>query len=560
MSYFIKETKKKNDLYYQIYESHYDKDRGYSVHASYRVLGYLADLKNQGMANPKEYFREEVNKLNLKEKEKKKGNRFATIRDSDLKKYVGYFPAKAMLAKLGVKGHVDILASNTGYRFDMYDMLSALIFARLVEPCSKKASFERVLPNLYTKYGFSYGQILDACEYFGSQYEKFVDMFTHAVKNEYGINASSVYFDCTNFYFEIDREDAFRRKGHSKEHRHDPIVGLGLLLDADMVPIDMTLYPGNQSEKPYIRRAIDKMKATAGGAQRTIQVADKGLNCARNIYAAQGHGDGYIFSKAIKNLGKDEKEWVFGGSDEDWKKSPSGEYYCKECVDTFPYDFDDGYGRKVEFTAKEKRVVTFSPKLRTKQKAEIDRLVEKARNNCLSQAKKGEYGESGRFVTFETKDGEKTKPVLDQKAIDKAYMCCGYNMLVTSETRLESVEIYRIYHNLWRIEETFRAMKTGLDSRPVYLQKEDSIKGHFLICYLAILLMRLIQFKDLNNEFSTNDILNFMRGFIVVEDVNGKEYTNIGRYSKLYDKYNEKYGTMLHLFKLKPREFTTLGL
>ena len=133
-------------------------------------------------------------------------------------------------------------------------------------------------------------------------------------------------------------------------------------------------------------------------------------------------------------------------------------------------------------------------------------------------------------------------------------------MLVTSETDMDSLEIYRVYHNLWRIEETFRAMKTDLETRPVFLQKESTIKGHFLICYLAILIVRLIQFKELNDEFCTNDVINFMRKFIVVRDPSGSDYLNIGEYNKLYDRYNEKYGIMLHLFKLKSRDLKTLGL
>lgn len=150
--------------------------------------------------------------------------------------------------------------------------------------------------------------------------------------------------------------------------------------------------------------------------------------------------------------------------------------------------------------------------------------------------------------------------MLDQDAVDEAYRYCGLNMLVSSETGLPAVDIHKVYRNLWRIEETFRAMKTGLEARPVFLQKEDAIKGHFLICYLSILVLRLIQFKELGDRFGTDEILDFMRNFIVVEDPAHKEYTNIGRYGRLYDTYSEKYGVMLHLFKLKRRDLETLGL
>ena len=561
MSYFIKETHRKGDLYYQIYEGHYDKSKGYSVQTSYKVLGYLSDLKTQGIDNPKEYFKEEVNRLNLLEKENKKAKRFETIKDTSLKRYVGYFPAKDVLEKLEVRKDLDLFNEVTGFHFSLYEMLCALIFSRLVCPCSKKATFESVMPNLYTEYCFSYDQILEACGYYGIQYEKIVDIFTHRVKEKYGLDTSRTYFDCTNFYFEIDREDDFRRKGPSKENRHDPIVGLGLLLDRNMIPINMTLYPGNESEKPYIRKAIDKMKTGLGVKGRTVQVADKGLNCAENIYETMGYEDGYIFSRSVKKLNAKEEAWVFK-EDDVWTKSPSGKYSYKDCEDTFEYSFKDDQGKEIKFSVREKRVVTFNPVLKAKQKREIDKLVAEARAKTLSKAKRSEFGDAAKFVKFVARNNEDVtaKPVINHAAVEEAYKYCGYNMLVTSETDMDSLEIYRVYHNLWRIEETFRAMKTDLETRPVFLQKESTIKGHFLICYLAILIVRLIQFKELNDEFCTNDVINFMRKFIVVRDPSGSDYLNIGEYNKLYDRYNEKYGIMLHLFKLKSRDFKTLGL
>ena len=525
------------------------------------MLGYLSDLKAQGIDNPKEYFREEVNRLNLQEKENKKAKRFETIKDTSLKRYVGYFPAKDVLEKLGVRKDLDLFNEVTGFHFNIYEMLCALIFSRLVCPCSKKATFENVIPNLYTEYSFSYDQILEACEYYGIQYEKIVYIFTHRVKEKYGLDTSRTYFDCTNFYFEIDREDDFRRKGPSKENRHDPIVGLGLLLDRNMLPINMTLYPGNESEKPYIRKAIDKMKTGLGVKGKTVHVAYKGLNWAENIYEAMGYEDGYIFSKSVKMLSAKEEAWVFKEDDE-WNKSPFGNYSYKDCEDTFEYSFKDDQGKEIKFSVREKRVVTFNPVLKTKQKREIDKLVAEAKAKTLSKAKRSEFGDAAKFVKFVARNNEDVtaKPVINNAAIEEAYKYCGYNMLVTSETDMDSLEIYKVYHNLWRIEETFRAMKTDLETRPVFLQKECTIKGHFLICYLAILIVRLIQFKELNDEFCTNEVINFMRKFIVVKNPSGDEYLNIGEYNKLYDRYNEKYGIMLHLFKLQSRDFKTLGL
>lgn len=169
----------------------------------------------------------------------------------------------------------------------------------------------------------------------------------------------------------------------------------------------------------------------------------------------------------------------------------------------------DENGKKVKFRTKEKRIVTYNPSLARKQTAEIYKMVEKARSCCLSQAKKSEYGESAKYVNFRSLDenGEKLDrkagTEINQEKIDRDLQCAGFNMIVTSETEMDDLEIYRVYHELWRIEETFSTMKSELDARPVYLQSINRIKGHFLICYLSVLLERLVQFKVFENRFGS---------------------------------------------------------
>jgi len=137
-------------------------------------------------------------------------------------------------------------------------------------------------------------------------------------------------------------------------------------------------------------------------------------------------------------------------------------------------------------------------------------------------AKKNEYGECSRYVKFKsTSKGKETddrvKAVIDEKAIDEDLKLAGYNLLVTSETKMKALDIYETYHNLWRIEESFRIMKSDLDARPVYLQKEETIKGHFLICYLTVLLERIFQFIILENKYSSSDVFRLFRDLKVVE-------------------------------------------
>ena len=144
----------------------------------------------------------------------------------------------------------------------------------------------------------------------GLKIEKIIEIYNHQIQQRFSFDTSRTYFDCTNFYFEIDKEDDFRRKGPSKENKKEPIVGMGLLLDAHQVPVGMKLFPGNESERPLIRSIIDDLKKRNHISGKTIQVADKGLNCAENILHALKAGDGYLFSKSVKQLPETEKTWV----------------------------------------------------------------------------------------------------------------------------------------------------------------------------------------------------------------------------------------------------------
>lgn len=268
-----------------------------------------------------------------------------------------------------------------GFHFSVFSLISALVYARIVQPCSKRKTFEEVLPKLFDKYDFSLKQVYDGLEYVGCEYEKIIEIYSHQIRKLYGYNTGRAYFDCTNFFFEIDREDELRRKGPSKENRHDPIVGMGLLLDADQVPVGMKIYPGNESEKPVIRNIIHDLKQRSSISGRTVQVADKGLNCAENIVSALKSGDGYIFSKSVKQLPETEKTWVLLKNDYREVKDRNGHtlYKIKECIDDFPYQVADKNGRKKTVKLKEKRVVTFNSKLADKQIFEIKKQVEKAK-------------------------------------------------------------------------------------------------------------------------------------------------------------------------------------
>lgn len=403
----------------------------------------------------------------------------------------------------------------------------------------RKKTYTEVLPQLAgSTHNYSLDQLYDAIEFLGQEYQKVIEIYNACISEIFKRDTSKTYFDCTNFFFEIDREDTLRKKGPSKENRKDPIVGMGLLLDAHCIPLGMAIYPGNESEKPVMRDVISQVKRRNNMSGKTVRVADKGLNCADNIADAILSGDGYIFSKSVKMLPKKEQEWVFLEDDFREVTGPNCSllYKIKSCVKEFEYTLTTQDGKKKKVSIEEKRVVTYNPSLAKKQNAEINRQVEKARKLRLSNAKRTEYGDSAKFVKFEAidKNGEnsdsKVVARLNHEAIDSARRFAGYNMIITSEINMSDTEIYSTYHELWRIEESFKAMKSQLDARPVYLQKPESITGHFLICYISVLLERLIQVKVLDNKFSTEDIMNFIKNYRAVE-VSDRKYVNISKAS-----------------------------
>jgi hypothetical protein len=248
-----------------------------------------------------------------------------------------------------------------------------------------------------------------------------------------------------------------RQFGPSKEERHLPIIGQALLLDEDQIPIGMSLYPGNQAEKPEIRKSIENLKERFDINSKIVQIADKGLNCARNIYAASIEAnDGYIFSKSVhgKNLSSLEKQWVLLDNENNvWTdvKDSNGKliYRYKECIDTFEYKFKNDEGKEIKFKVKEKRVVSFNPSLAKKQKAQIQKQIDKALSiSSVKQANKSDFGESIKYISFinTDKNGEiiNSYPILNQDVIDEDLKFAGYNLLVSSEINKSAKEIYML--------------------------------------------------------------------------------------------------------------------
>lgn len=554
MAYYLRIFKKKKGNYLQICESYRTPGQKNPVSKNYKTLGYVSDIiEKDKISNPIDYYTKIVNELN----EAKQSNSMTKkISNKNCFFNLGYFLPYSVLNCLNIKKCIDVLSLQRQFQFSVYDVLSGLVCARFINPCSKQKTYNDVLSTMLLDVDYSLDQIYDCLDFIGSDYKKYVEIIASSYENVgYKIDFQNLLFDGTNYYFEIDKEDELRRKGPSKENRKEPIISMGLLLDSNGVPIDMELFPGGASEKPVLRKVVKDFKTKHDIKGRVIQIADKGLNCGDNIYEALQDKDGYIFSAGLlsKEASKEVqiKKSVNVKDRAYWREYALNEnnYICvydenhnlnfkykSEIFENVNYERTiidkDGQKKKQRFyVEKEIRVISFNPRLREKKLKELSKIKDKFYNLKANQKyKKGDYSTISDYVVFTAVD-KKTGEVLDEDTkiipelnlskIELEEKMAGYNMIASSEINLSALKIYELYHQLWIIENTFRVMKTDLNARPIYLQKENTIYAHFVIIFYAVAVLRLLQLHLIKGEniisIKTNEILEFIKKFNVVK-------------------------------------------
>lgn len=562
MSYFLKITQKTKGKYLQIYDSFHVKGEKNNKSKCIKSLGYYDDLISTEIPDPIAYYKDYAASLNKERKIKIESDKIRKISDKQISFNFGNFILDSIINQIEFKKMLKFFSTQFQRRFDHSEVLCDLIKARIVDPKSKLSTFNEVIPQIHPSRNYELTDVYATLNDLGEKYKNIIELFNASLKKYYAFDTINSYFDCTNFYFEIDKEDLLRRKGPSKENRKEPLLGMGLLLDKNCMPITMELYPGNESEKPMLKRCIDEAKRQEIVINRTIRIADKGLNCAKNIFEALKEKDGYIFSKSIIQLSQKEKTWV--DIEEQYEKIVENNvviFKYKDCIDEFEYIISDTTNGPIKFKAKEKRVVYWSKRLADKKLKELNKMEAKINDLILSKAKREQYNSYAPYISFKgiDKNGEiteKTQVIINHEKIEKDKKYAGYNMIITSEVYLDDKQIYDIYHHLWKIEESFRILKTDLDARPVYLQKPNEIFGHFLVCYLSIVLIRILQNIIFEGKLKVSEIFNFIREFKVIEyDDNlmintlkandtvveiSKRYSPIIEYATLNSSYVEK--------------------
>ena len=389
--------------------------------------------------------------------------------------------------------------------------MKLLIYSRILFPASKKRTYdgrERFFENT----DFSLDDVYRCLSQVVTFKDKLQKHLHRQMKDKYDRSTELVFYDVTNYYFEIDKQDEMRRKGVSKEHRPDPIVQMGLLMDTKGIPIMYDLFPGNTNDCETLLPILDRVKREYD-ISRTIVVADKGINTADNIAYSLAKGDGYVYSQTVRGANKELKSYVLdpaGYSESGNGSRIKSRLYPREIA------VSNIRGGRTKVRIDEKQVIFYSPDYDRRAKQDRELAILKAKDLVKHPFKYNRaisYG-AAKYVknlVFDRKTGEivttKGQPIFDQAKLREEEKFDGYYAIVTSEWRKSDDDIIEIYRGLWRIEEAFKVTKSDLESRPVYLSREDHIQAHFLICFVALVLVRLLA-HVLGNKHSVPKIID----------------------------------------------------
>lgn len=515
MSVFLRKQNLKRGIYLSFVESTYDPISKNSKQITIKKIGYVDELKKD-YVDPISYFTDEAKKLSEESSKKYLENKEAKApRESSLKN-IGYFLPLSIYKKFAMTSEFKFLTIDRKFDFDVEDVYRFLLLSQINNPRSKIQSY--CGKDIFLdKYDFSDDQMYDAIKLIGQNKNYILEHIRYELKSFYKLNTSFSFFDGTNIYFEIDKENEMLKRGPEKNNRHDPILGLGLLMDGNGVPTNYTTFPGNQSEQGEMHKNIQRLKKADDIKGRTIIIADKGLNSGNNMYQAIKNGDGYVMGQKVRGGNKDLLAWILDESDYQIKTNENDEiiYKIKSEVGDYKVNITSPLnGAKAEIILKQKRVLFYSKDYADKAKHEREKLIAKAYDliSNPSNYKKKTIGDAATYIKeiHFTKDGEiaeNQKLEINIKSIEEEAKLDGYYLIVTSETNCSNDDIIKMYRGLWEIEETFSIIKGVLKVRPVFAKSIEAIEAHILICFHAVLILRLLQKVYLKDELTREQLL-----------------------------------------------------
>ena len=516
---YLRKSKKPNGRTYLTIVQGYRDENGKNRARTVKSLGYVDALEAE-FDDPVAHFEEECRRMTAEaaRAEAPIAVEFTASKKIDKRaegrvELGAAVPSAYLHRDLGIWSFFERKRTARGFSYDPCRILELLVWDRIAHPSSKHAAWER-FPR---KCGFTADDVYRCLTYLDGNADALVSSMNASLEESRGPrDASCLYYDVTNYYFECGEEDGFRMRGVSKEHRPSPIVQMGLFLDSDGLPLGYELFPGNRNDMTTLLPAMSKagVRDLPWGA-RVVVVADKGLNTSANIAACVLDGNGYIFSQSVRKATKGLKSWVL--DDAGYEESASGSFKIKSRVSEKAVYVagEDGKRRRVMVPVKE--VAFWSRDYFERSRRERAKVVEKsraavARGDMSSAAAKTSVRYAKDVpVVRETGEAADHNWVIDEERIADDEAMDGYYCIVTSEQDMGDREVIDAYRGLWRIEESFRVMKGDFDARPVYCSTESHIRAHFLVCYIALLAMRLMQL-DTGRKYSAAQISEALAG------------------------------------------------
>jgi transposase len=524
-------------VYLSIVESYRDKTTKKTKSRTIESLGYLDELEKK-YENPIAHFENIIKEMNQKKSSEKidilvkySSNDKLKIGTNNRKNF-GYAAFSSIYHTLEIDKFLINRQRSTKIEANTNNIMKLLVFSRLLNPGSKKKAYEN-RDDFFERSNYSLDDVYRALSFFNDKGNELQLWMNEKIKENYGRDTSLVYYDVTNYYFESDKEDEFRCKGVSKEHRPNPIVQMGLFMDTNGIPITYDLYAGNTNDCLTYRPTFSRMKKEFD-LGKVIVVADKGMSTGDNIQYTLSANDGFVFSQTARGANKALKDYIL--SDEGYTYM-GDDYKWKERVYPTEIWVTMTSGKKKKKTIDAKQVVFYSEKYAKKAKMDRAKAIEKAKKLIKTPSSYNQstsYSAAGyvKNLTFVKDTGEIANAsalMLDEEKIRQQEALDGYYVLITSEYEKKASEIIDIYRGLWKIEESFKVTKSDLETRPVYVSTEDHIKAHFLTCFIALVLARILEHITEGKHSITK----------MIESLKKCTCTNVDQNYYLFDYYDE---------------------
>lgn len=551
----LKITKSKNFTFYYIIKD--ITNNGKRTTKIVERLGTIEDIKiRSNLTDPLIWLKKYIDVLNKEERENKRKiiKLYSPSTLLQLNKQItyngGYLFLQDIYYSLGLNDICKEITDKHQFKYDLNSVLSNLIYSRIIYPSSKLKTLE-LSKSFLEQPNFEYQHIMRALEVISKetnfiQSELYKNSLKYSKRND-----KILFYDCTNYYFEIEEEDDFRKYGKSKEHRPNPIVGMGLFMDGDGIPLAFSTFPGNTNEQVTLKPLEEKIINDFNNS-KFIVCTDAGLASNTNRKFNNTNNRKFVTTQSLKKLKSFLKDWSIDLS-KGWKLPNSDKTFDisklrddEQLINKY-YDKVFYKERWIKESELEQRlIITFSPKYQEYQKRIREKQINRALNIIEKNPKKiksNNENDPKRFIDIisTTSDGEvaienhyflNQKKISDEQIYDGLYAVC---------TNLEdSVEdIIDINKRRWEIEQSFRIMKSEFNARPVYLSREDRIKAHFTTCFLSLIIYRYLE-KKLDNQYTTSQIIETLRNMsFIKEDYEG--YIPIYKRTNITDLFHKNF-------------------